>query len=50
MLSGRGESRDRLRDPGIGHVGQWNRLTVEYAGWVRIVELRSTKFLSSKSP
>jgi hypothetical protein len=31
------KSRDRLRDSGIGHVGQWNRLTVEYAGWVRIV-------------
>jgi hypothetical protein len=31
------KSRDRLRDLGIGHVGQWNRLTVEYAGWVRIV-------------
>src|SRR6266849_3533631 len=30
-------SRDRLRDPGIGHVGQWDRLAVEYAGWVRIV-------------
>jgi hypothetical protein len=23
--------------PGIGHVGQWDRLAVEYAGWVRIV-------------
>jgi len=31
------KSRDRLRDSGSGHVGQWNRLTVEYAGWVRIV-------------
>jgi hypothetical protein len=31
------KSLDRLLDPGIGHVGQWNRLTVEYAGWVRIV-------------
>jgi len=31
------KSLDRLRDSGIGHVGQWNRLTVEYAGWVRIV-------------
>jgi hypothetical protein len=29
--------RHGLLDPGIGHVGQWNRLTVEYAGWVRIV-------------
>ena len=27
---------DGLRDSGIGHVGQWDRLTVEYAGWVRI--------------
>src|SRR5712691_2919769 len=31
------KSRDRLLDPGIGHVGQWDRLAVEYAGWVRIV-------------
>ena len=31
------KSRDRLRDPGIGHFGQWDRLAVEYAGWVRIV-------------
>jgi hypothetical protein len=31
------KSRDRLRDSGIGHVGQWDRLAVEYAGWVRIV-------------
>ena len=25
------KSRDRLLDPGIGHVGQWDRLAVEYA-------------------
>jgi hypothetical protein len=31
------KSRDRLRDSAIGHVGQWDRLPVEYAGWVRIV-------------
>jgi hypothetical protein len=31
------KSRDRLLDPGIGHVGQGDRLAVEYAGWVRIV-------------
>jgi hypothetical protein len=33
----RPKSRDRLLDPGIGHVGQRDRLAVEYAGWVRIV-------------
>jgi hypothetical protein len=32
MLSGRGESRDRVLDPDIGHVGQGNRLAVEHAG------------------
>jgi hypothetical protein len=26
------KSRDRLVDPGIGHVGQRDRLPVEYAG------------------
>jgi hypothetical protein len=31
------KSRDRLLDPGIGHVGQWDRRAVEYAAWVRIV-------------
>jgi hypothetical protein len=31
------KSYDRLLDPGIGHVGQWDRLAVEYAQWVRIV-------------
>ena len=25
------KSRDRLLDPRIGHVGQWDRLAVEYA-------------------
>ena len=29
--------RYRLLDPGIGHVGQWDRLAVECGGWVRIV-------------
>src|SRR5712691_1830386 len=27
----------RLLDPGIGQVGQWDRVAGEYAGWVRIV-------------
>jgi hypothetical protein len=31
------KSRDRLLDQDVGHVGQWDPLTVEYAGWVRIV-------------
>jgi hypothetical protein len=31
------QSRDRLRDSGIGYVRQWDRLAIEYAGWVRIV-------------
>ena len=31
------KSRDRLLNPGISHVGQEDRLAVEYAGWVRIV-------------
>jgi hypothetical protein len=31
------KSGDRRLDPAIDHVGQWDRLAVEYAGWVRIV-------------
>ena len=31
------KSRDSLSDSGICHVGHWDRLAVEYAGWVRIV-------------
>jgi hypothetical protein len=43
------KSRDRLLDPGIGHVGQWNRLAVKYAAWFVLWELRSTKlFLSQR--
>jgi len=31
------KSRDRFLDPSVRHVQQYDRLAVEYAGWVRIV-------------
>jgi hypothetical protein len=31
------KSGDKLVDPSIGHVEQWDHLAVEFAGWVRIV-------------
>jgi hypothetical protein len=37
VLGGELPKSDRLLNPGIGHLGQWDRLAIEYAGWLRIV-------------